>query len=165
MISQGPHIPYGSSRELEHAVFDEHPHLSEAVVELGAISEDEKAWLMDRADAVVYPSVYEGFGLVPFESALSGVPCVFAPQASLAEAAPGETATIVPWDPAESAAAAHVLLTDAPARTRHVQALAAAGRALTWAATATAMVDVYREAAVAPVRAAATLSRDAVGAE
>jgi glycosyltransferase involved in cell wall biosynthesis len=165
LVLAGTHIQYGSSVELEHAVLDEHPGLGEAVVELGAVSEDEKAWLMGRASAVVYPSVYEGFGLVPFESALSGVPCVFAAQSSLAEAAPGGVATIVPWDPAESAAATHALITDPDVRTRHVRALAAAGRALTWAATATAMVDVYREAAVAPVRDAATLRRDAVDRE
>jgi len=165
LILAGTHIAHGSSRELERALLEEHPDLRDAVVELGAVSEEEKAWLIANAGAVVYPSVYEGFGLVPFESALRGVPCVFAPQSSLAEAAPDGTATIVPWDPAESAVAAHALLTDPDARTRHVRALAAAARALTWAATANAMVDVYREAAVAPVRDAATLSRDAVERE
>lgn len=159
LVLAGTHIPYGSSLELEHAVLNEHPQLRDVVIELGAVSDDEKAWLMDRASAVVYPSVYEGFGLVPFEAALKGVPCVFAPQSSLADAAPGETATIVPWDPAESATATNALLTDTDARTQNVEALASAGRALTWAATANAMVHVYREAAVAPVRDAATLSR------
>jgi glycosyltransferase involved in cell wall biosynthesis len=165
LVLAGTHIPQGSSLELEHAVLEEHPELREAVVELGAVSEEEKAWLVGRAGAVVYPSVYEGFGLVPFESALAGVPCLFAPQSSLAEAAPPQTATIVPWDPLASAAAAHALLTDPDARARHVQALAAASGGLTWAAAATAMVEVYREASVAPVRDAATLSRDAVERE
>jgi glycosyltransferase involved in cell wall biosynthesis len=165
LVLAGTHISRGSSLELERAFLEERPELREAVVALGSVSEAEKAWLVARADAVVYPSVYEGFGLVPFESALSGVPCVFAPQASLAEAAPGGTATIVPWDPVASAAAAHALLTDADTRARHVQALAAAARGLTWASTATRMVEVYREAAAAPVRDAATLSRDAVERE
>jgi glycosyltransferase involved in cell wall biosynthesis len=165
LVLAGTHIPYGSSRELERAELDEHPLLGDAVIELGAISEEEKAWLMGRAGAVVYPSVYEGFGLVPFESALNGVPCVFAPQSSLAETTPEGTATILPWDPVQSAAAAHALLTDADARTQQVQALAAAADQLTWRATAGAMVELYREAAVAPVRSAATLSRDAVERE
>jgi glycosyltransferase involved in cell wall biosynthesis len=165
LVLAGTHIPYGSSRELEHAVLEQHPQLRAAVVELRAVSEEEKAWLIAHAGAVVYPSVYEGFGLVPFESALSGVPCVFAPQSSLAETAPEGTATILPWDPVQSAAAAHALLADSGARARHVHALAAAARGLTWAAAATAMVEVYREAAVAPVRDAATLSRDAVARE
>jgi glycosyltransferase involved in cell wall biosynthesis len=165
LVLAGTHIPHGSSLELERAFLEEHPGLAEAVVALGSVSEQEKAWLLAQADAVVYPSVYEGFGLVPFESALAGVPCVFAAQSSLAEAAPEGTATIFPWDPVQSAAAAHTLLTDSEARAQHVQALARAAGKLTWAATASAMVDVYREAALAPVRDAATLSRDAVERE
>jgi glycosyltransferase involved in cell wall biosynthesis len=165
LVLAGSHISHGSSRELERAFLGEHPELRGAVVGLGSVSEEEKGWLIGHAGAVVYPSVYEGFGLVPFESALSGVPCVFAAQSSLAEAAPEGTATILPWDPAQSAVAAHRLLTDGDARARHVRALAAAAGELTWAATAAAMVEVYREAAVAPVRDAATLSRDAVARE
>src|SRR5207245_3749607 len=95
----------------------------------------------------------------------SGVPCIFASQSSLAEAAPPGTATILPWDPVASAAAAHTLLSDPLARDRHVETLATAAAGLTWASTASAMVQVYREAALAPVRDAATLSRDAAERE
>jgi glycosyltransferase involved in cell wall biosynthesis len=165
LVLAGTHIPHGSSRELEQALLQERPALREAVIELGAISEREKAWLMERTAAVVYPSVYEGFGLVPFEAALSGVPCLFAPQSSLAESAPQDTATILPWDPQRSADAAHALLCDPAARQRHVQALATVAAGLTWRATADAMVALYGEAAAAPVRDAATLSRDVVARE
>ncbi len=165
LVLAGTHIGHGSSMELERAFLAERPDLAEAVVDLASVGEEEKAWLIAHAGAVLYPSVYEGFGLVPFESALEGIPCVFAPQSSLAEAAPEGTATILPWDPAQSAAAVHVLLTDAGARARHVQTLAEAARSLTWAAAAAAMLEVYREAAAAPVREAATVSRDAVERE
>jgi glycosyltransferase involved in cell wall biosynthesis len=162
LVLAGTHIAYGSSRELERAFLDEHPELRDLVVELGSVSEEEKAWLIAHAEAVVYPSVYEGFGLVPFESALKGSPCVFAAQSSLAEIAPTGTATILPWDPAQSATAAHALITDADTRKRQIEALTMAADGLTWAAAAAGMVEVYREAALAPVRIAATLSRDAV---
>jgi glycosyltransferase involved in cell wall biosynthesis len=165
LVLAGTHIPHGSSRELEQAVLDEHPALGESVIDLGPVDEGEKAWLMARAGAVVYPSVYEGFGLVPFEAALNGVPCVFAPQSSLAEAAPQGSATILPWDPVGSADAAYPLLTDPEARSRHIQALVEAAGRLTWQASAEAMVELYREAAAAPVRDAATLSRDLVARE
>jgi len=160
LVLAGTHIPYGSSLELERAFLEQNAELCGAVTTLGPVSEQEKAWLIAHADAVLYPSVYEGFGLVPFESALQGIPCVFAAQSSLAEAAPEGTATILPWDPEASAAAAYILLTDTGARERHVQALAAAATAMTWASAATAMLEIYREAATAPVRDAATLSRD-----
>jgi glycosyltransferase involved in cell wall biosynthesis len=165
LVLAGTHISPGSSLELESSYLREHPGLRNAVVTLGPVSEQEKAWLLARAGAVVYPSVYEGFGLVPFESALNGVPCVFAPQSSLAEEAPEGTATIVPWDPRASAANVHSLLVDAGARARQVHALAAAAQELTWAGAAGAIVEIYRQAALAPVRDAATLSRDAVRRE
>jgi glycosyltransferase involved in cell wall biosynthesis len=165
LVLAGTHISPGSSHELEQAFLEEHAELRGAVVELGAVSDQEKAWLLAHAQAVVYPSVYEGFGLIPFESALNGVPCVFAPQSSLAEAAPAGTATILPWDPVQSANAVQALLSDAAVRGRHVEVLAAAARELTWSATASSMVEVYGEAATAPLRDAARLSRDAVERE
>lgn len=165
LVLAGTHVPDGSSLELERDYLEEHDALRSAVVALGPVDEHEKAWLIANAGAVVYPSVYEGFGLVPFESALGGVPCVFAPQSSLAEAAPEGTAAIVPWDEEQSADAAYELLNDAVTRERHVRALAGAAGGLTWSATAAAMVDVYREAAAAPVREAATLARDGVDRE
>jgi len=165
LVLAGTHIRNGSSRELEQELLAQRPQLREAVLDLGAVGEQEKAWLIANARAVVYPSVYEGFGLVPFESALLGTPCLFAAQASLADAAPAGTATIVPWDPDASADAAMALLGDAPARAQHVQTLATAARLLSWERAAEAMVEVYREAAVAPVRDAAVLSRDAVERE
>jgi glycosyltransferase involved in cell wall biosynthesis len=165
LVLAGTHIPHGSSLELERAFLREHDELGEAVVALGSVDEQEKAWLIANAGAVVYPSVYEGFGLVPFEAALNGVPCIFAPWSSLAENTPPGTATILPWDAAASATAVLALLRNDEIRAHHIRALAAAAASLTWAATAASMVEVYREAAVAPVRDAATLSRDAVDRE
>src|SRR6202035_14903 len=124
LVLAGTHIPHGSSVELERAFLDEHAELRDAVVALGPVDEHEKAWLIANASAVAYPSVYEGFGLVPFESALSGVPCLFAPQSSLTDAAPQGTASILPWDAVQSADAAYALLTDPDAREEHVRALA-----------------------------------------
>jgi alpha-1,3-rhamnosyl/mannosyltransferase len=165
LVLAGTHIPHGASLELERDFLAQHPALEVAVRDLGPIAEQDKAWLMSNARAVVYPSVYEGFGLVPFEAALRGVPCVFAPQSSLAEVLPAETAAIVPWDTRASTIKMHTLLTDPAARARHVQAIVAAARRLTWNGAAEATVEIYREAAVAPTREAVTLSRDEVQRE
>ena len=56
----------------------------------------------------------------------------------------------------QSAAAAYALLTDRDARARHVRALAEGASGLTWQATASAMVEVYREAAEASIDAQQT---------
>lgn len=165
LVLAGTHVEHGSSRKAERKELDTHPQLREAVVELGPVSEAEKEWLMRNAAAVVYPSEYEGFGLVPYESALRGVPCLFAALSSLAEGAVGQAATIVPWDPTQSAAAVYPLLTDKEARARHVQLLADAAHELTWERAAQATVEAYHEAALAPARDATMLSRDAVARE
>jgi glycosyltransferase involved in cell wall biosynthesis len=165
LVFAGTHVQYGSSREAEREELDTHPELSTAVVDLGAVGEGEKEWLMRHSRAVLYPSTYEGFGLVPYEAALHGVPCLFAATTSLAEGAIGEAATIVPGDPTRSADAAAKLLHDPRVRARQLELLAGAARELTWDRAAVATIDAYREAAAAPEREAATLSRDAVARE
>ncbi len=165
LVFAGAHVAHGSSREAEHELLDARPQLRASVSDLGPVDEAEKAWLTARSAAVVYPSLYEGFGLVPFESGLQDVPCLFAATSSLAEGPIAKAATIVPGDPTRSAAAAHPLLIDPDARAEHVRTLAEAARGLTWERAATAMVAIYREAAGAPVRVAASLSRDAVARE
>jgi glycosyltransferase involved in cell wall biosynthesis len=165
LVFAGAHVAHGSSQRSERELLDADPRLRACVSDLGPVEEAEKAWLTTRSAAVVYPSLYEGFGLVPFESGLQDVPCLFAATSSLAEGPIAKAATIVPGDPARSAAAAHPLLVDPDARAEHVRTLAEAARGLTWERAATAMVEIYREAASAPVRVAASLSRDAVTRE
>ncbi len=165
LVFAGAAIPDGSSRPAEGAYVRAHPELAGRVVDLGPVSEPEKAWLLGHVAAVVYPSVYEGFGLVPFECARAGVPCLFAAQTSLAEVLPAATATLVPWDEARSAANAHPLLAAGVERERHVAAIRAAGEPLTWSAAAEQTLAAYGEAAVAPVREAAALGRDGLARE
>ena len=74
----------------------------EAIIELGAVGEPEKAWLYAQAAAVLYPTTSEGFGLIPFEAAAAGTPCLHAGGTSLDELLPG-TATLVRWDAEASA--------------------------------------------------------------
>ncbi len=165
LVLAGTHVPHGSSREQERGVLAQAPSLAEAVVDLGPVDDAEKGWLMGQAAAVLYPSTYEGFGLVPFEAGTSGVPCVFAARSSLEEVLPAELAAIVPWDARQSAARVIELLQDSEARARHVGALAAARGRFRWSETARATVAVYREATIAPVPEARQLSRDELSRE
>jgi glycosyltransferase involved in cell wall biosynthesis len=165
LVFAGAHVAHGSSQRSERELLDAHPELRASVSDLGPVDEAEKAWLTAQTAAVVYPSLHEGFGLVPFEAGLLGVPCLFAAQSSLAEGPIAKAATIIPEDPVRSAAAAYPLLVDPDARAMHVRALAEAAQGLTWERAATAMIEIYRETVSAPVRVAATLSRDAVARE
>ena len=150
LVFAGPGVAHGSSRPQEARLLAEHPELAGAVLDLGPVSEAGKEWLFDRCALAVYPSVLEGFGLVPFEAAAHRVPCMWAPGSSLSELLPDEAAEIVPWDEARSAARAVALLGDRPARERNLEAIDAAASHLTWDATAAHLLDVYAATADAP---------------
>ncbi|MBN1433478.1 glycosyltransferase family 4 protein [Candidatus Fermentibacterales bacterium] len=55
------------------------------VVWTGELSEEELASAYSGAKLLVYPSLYEGFGLPPLEAACYGVPSVIGPAAALRE--------------------------------------------------------------------------------
>jgi len=118
------------------------------VSRLGPVCDEEKAWLLEHAVAVVYPTLYEGFGLVPFEAAAAGTPCLFAAQAALAEVLPANAATLVAWNAHASAEAVAPLLQPGAARAAHVATLRDAATRYRWDDTARSLIDVY-EALVA----------------
>jgi glycosyltransferase involved in cell wall biosynthesis len=146
LILAGPHVSHGGSRDGEPR--------QPGVVDIGPVSESEKTWLYGNAELVLYPTVSEGFGLVPFEAASAGTACMFAPVTSLAEVLDPDTATLVPWDVGASAGRALALLRDETARQRLTGAIAERGRRYTWDATARQLVDVYHETLRRPARPA-----------
>ncbi|MFL5844102.1 MAG: glycosyltransferase [Solirubrobacteraceae bacterium] len=119
---------------------------------LGRVSERERAWLLEHCAAVVFASVEEGFGLMPFEAAEAGVPCLFAPVGAMGESLPAEAATIAPWDAEASARRAVSLLARGPARDEHVALLRAAAARYRWADVAERMEALYDEVLAAPGR-------------
>lgn len=170
LVLAGPHVAHGSSRDAELALLAEDPQLQSNVVELGTVDERERAWLLGHASALCYPSAYEGFGLVPFEAARAGIPCLYAPQSSLADVVGVEAATLVPWDADASAGAAVTVLRDGPARELHVARLVDAGARHRWRDVADATLAAYDHAlssAYRPsaARAHAELAREGLLAE
>jgi glycosyltransferase involved in cell wall biosynthesis/GT2 family glycosyltransferase len=162
LVLAGPHVAAGSSAGEEAEELARKPWLEEHVFDLAAVEEAGKLWLMDRAAALVYPSTYEGFGLVPFEAAEFGVPCLFAPEAALGELFPPSAALLVPWNAEASADRCAPLLTDPALRREHVAALRAAAAPLTWARTARDLLAVYREAIATPASGSRHLASEVV---
>ena len=163
LVLAGPNMAHGSSREQEARWLAAHRVLASAVLDVGAVSEAEKAWLFDRAALVLYPSVVEGFGLVPFEAAAHNTPCMWAPVSSLSELLPDDAAGIVPWDADQSAARALSLIREPGARQRNVEAIRAAAEPLTWDATAAQLVELYEATADAPGGSAGALTESSLG--
>jgi len=114
---------------------------------LGWVDDHTRTALLAGAEAVAYPSVYEGFGLPPLEALASGTPVV----ATRAGALPEVLGDAAEWaeagDPASVASALRTVLAD-PAR---AAAIVEAGQrrlaAYSWDRTADALVALYQRAA------------------
>jgi GT2 family glycosyltransferase len=157
LVLAGPSVTRGSSAPQEARLLALSPQTAGAVVRLGAVSEAEKAWLYERAHLVIYPTIHEGFGLVPFEAADHDRPCAWAPGTSLSEVLPDEAAAIVAWSAEETAERILPLLRDPAAREANLQAIRAAGAAHGWEAMGSRLMDLYEELCDGPATPAARL--------
>ena len=146
LVLAGPPASFGGTAEQERPLRE---RLAPYVFDAGTPDEPAKAWLYAHAAAALYPTTYEGFGLIPFEAAAHGVPTLFAPQASLTETLAGAD-TLVPWDAAASAVRVRPLLDAGPDRERHVEQIRTAGERFTWDATARALLPIYEETLALP---------------
>ena len=107
----------------------------------GGVPTADLVSLYRRAAAVVFPSLYEGFGLPPLEALACGCPVASSNAASLPEVL-GDAAVL--FDPHDAAAIA-AGVSEALDRAEELSALGPRrAAAFTWDATARAHDDVYR---------------------
>ena len=116
--------------------------LPDAVESRGYVARGELIDLMRHASAVVFPSLYEGFGLPPLEAMACGCPVACSNAGALPEAVGDAALLFDPRDPEAIAAAIREVL-DEPERwsTRGLEH----ARAYSWDATARATDAVYSE--------------------
>jgi GT2 family glycosyltransferase len=145
LVLAGAEPPYGSSLTAEAGFMLTHPEISSHVVTLGMVSEGEKVWLYDNAGLVLYPTTSEGFGLVPFEAAHHGVPCLSTRCGSLNEVLPPDLPTIETFDAAAVATVARSLLEDAGNAQKLVDQVLQRGQDFTWAKVANDVMTVLTE--------------------
>ncbi len=128
-------------RELLAAV--ERLELDGAVHFLGYVPDQKLPALYNLADLLVYPSLYEGFGLPVIEAMASGLPVVTTPNGALAEVA-GEAAMMVnPTDVEDIARGIQRVLSDRVLQeTLRARGLAWARR-FSWSKTAEETRQVY----------------------
>jgi glycosyltransferase involved in cell wall biosynthesis len=159
LVLAGPRVRFGSSRGDERAMLERDRRLADAVVELGAVTDAEKHWLLSRAGLVLYPTVHEGFGLIPFEAADHDVPCLWAEGTSLSEVLPRAAAGIIAWDAEAAARRGLELLRDELARRELVGRVREAAASLRWEAAAERLIDHYEAVCSQPAASAAVLER------
>jgi glycosyltransferase involved in cell wall biosynthesis len=122
------------------------PPLAGAVRWLGPVSNDDRAALYAAAALVVYPSVYEGFGLPLVEAMAAGAPVLTTNVASLPEIAGDAAALVDPHDETALAAALLALLGDGATRAELARRGPARAAQFTWARCAAETWAVYEEA-------------------
>ena len=117
---------------------------------LSRVPEEQVIEEYRRHDVLVFPSTYEGFGLVVLEAMSQGLPVIAAPVGCATDLIrDGETGVIVPPRDGAALAAAVTRLMQAPAeRARLGRDGAALVSAMSWKRTAELTVQVY-EAALA----------------
>jgi glycosyltransferase involved in cell wall biosynthesis len=126
----------GASRDLEAAVRALPEDVRRRVLATGYVSEEDKAALLAGAEALVYPSTYEGFGFPVLEAMAVGTPVLTSDRSSIPEVA-GEAAVLV--DPGTEEAIAEGIervLTDAELRRRLKSDGPQRARSFTWDRTA-----------------------------
>jgi glycosyltransferase involved in cell wall biosynthesis len=118
--------------------------LPAGVERLGFVPADTLASLYRRAACLVFPSLYEGFGLPPLEAMASGCPVAAARTGAIPEVC-GDAAVL--FDPNDADAIATAVL-EAEARTSELRKRGLARAAgFTWEASARGHEDVYRSVA------------------
>ena len=118
--------------------------LPEGVESLGDVSTEQLVSLYRQAACLVYPSLYEGFGLPPLEAMACGCPVAASNAGAIPEVCGDAAALFDPTD-VESIVAA-VLETDSRREELPTRGLTRAAQ-FTWDETARRHDDVYRTAA------------------
>jgi glycosyltransferase involved in cell wall biosynthesis len=116
--------------------------LPDGVEARGHLAWDEVVTLMQTAAAVVFPSLYEGFGLPPLEAMACGCPVACSNAAALPEVVADAARLFDPHDPRAIAAAVLDVLADPDEwAARGIER----ARGYSWDTTARATDAVYRE--------------------
>ena len=133
LVLGGPEPYYGRSLAEEQALLVSlGDDVSARVHHIGHVSDAARWWLLRHADLTVYPSVVEGFGLVPFESAAVGTPCLAFAGTAPGELLAGTPALVRGWNLDEWVEAADALLADPVVAAHNVEGIMQAAARHTW---------------------------------
>jgi glycosyltransferase involved in cell wall biosynthesis len=112
----------------------------------GFVPQSELRYWYQAADAFVYPSQYEGFGIPPLEALAAGTPVVTTNVSSLPEAVGNAALLVEPRNEQALADAIGRILNDSALRERlHAEGISRA-REFTWTRAAELTAQTYRRA-------------------
>jgi glycosyltransferase involved in cell wall biosynthesis len=120
--------------------------LENRVVFTGFVSENDKPYLIRGAQVFTYVSLYEGFGIPVLEALACGTPTLTSNISSIPEVTGDAALLIDPTNMQEIAAGLERLLGDASLRQELMTRSISQAASFSWAATATATLNLYRKA-------------------
>jgi glycosyltransferase involved in cell wall biosynthesis len=109
------------------------------------LPKEEMSALYQTADFLIFPSLFEGFGLPILEAMAARCPVICANSTALPEIA-GDAAVLVdPFDSAALAQAIHALLTNPAQQAELIEKGAIRAEAFSWEKTAQATLNIYEQ--------------------
>jgi glycosyltransferase involved in cell wall biosynthesis len=112
----------------------------------GYVGSDELPRLYRAAEALVFPSLYEGFGLPVLEAMASGLPVVVSSNSSLPEIVGDAGRLIKGWNAEEWAGVIHGVIIDGQLRERAISKGIVQAQKFSWEKCADEVLKVYAEA-------------------
>jgi hypothetical protein len=119
---------------------------------LGAITEGEKSWLLEKSALVLYLSNIEGFGMVPFEAAAANTPALTTHAASLPEVLGEAVVFLKSLDPQQGASTIWQLLSNPDLAARQLMLVKARAKMFSWEDAANETWAFYHQILSLPPR-------------
>jgi len=106
------------------------------IIELGYVPESDKPYLMNAAEGLIHPSLYEGFGIPPIEAMACGCPVFSSNATSLPEVCGDAAMYFSPSEPEQLAELLKKFIEDSSLKEKYRAAGLVRAKMYTWKATA-----------------------------
>lgn len=153
LVFAGPQVSHGGSTHEEQLTKKRLSAIADRIIDLGEVAEGEKTWLLKNAALVLYPSVCEGFGLIPFEAAAHNTATIPARSTSLQELLGEEIRYFDTFDPVKNASLVSQMLANPEVTQRQIQTILRRGEQYRWSSVADAVWQFLHRTIDAPPRA------------
>lgn len=115
------------------------------ILSIGYLTRTDALHVLQQADALVFPSTYEGFGLPPLEAMSCNVPVAMSNAASLPEVGGSAAVYFDPHSPEEMSAAVWQIVSRPEVRRTCIDAGVARSREFTWQNNAARTIAIYKK--------------------
>jgi glycosyltransferase involved in cell wall biosynthesis len=118
---------------------------AEGIIYRGYVSDEELAYLYRNAKLLIYPSLYEGFGLPPLEAMACGCPVVVSNAASLPEICGDAAYYVDPFSVESIAEGMYKVLTDRSLSESLIHKGLKRAKLFSWERAAKAHIELFKE--------------------